>query len=241
MIMRVVRRPVTEAAGALAPSRADAVYVHIKRDIAAFKLIPGDRFTENELCERLSVSRTPVRQALTRLQQEGLVEVMFRSGWRVLPFDFDRFEQLYDLRMVLETAAVQRLCSDATAAQQEALQALAEIWLVPAAQRSHDGAQVAKWDEAFHSSLVAACGNAEMSRVHSDVTERIRVIRQLDFTQALRVDTTYEEHAKILKAIRAKRSDQAQMLLKAHIQSSQAEVRKITLHQVFKARALASA
>ena len=52
-----------------------------------------DRFTENELCERLGVSRTPVRQALFRLQQEGHVEVLFRSGWRVLPFDqFDQFD-----------------------------------------------------------------------------------------------------------------------------------------------------
>jgi DNA-binding GntR family transcriptional regulator len=90
-------------------SRADQVYDQIKRDIAEFSLVPGDRFTENELCERLGVSRTPVRQALVRLQQEGYVEVLFRSGWRVLPFDFDKFEQFYDLRMVLETTAAQRL------------------------------------------------------------------------------------------------------------------------------------
>ena len=90
-------------------SRADDVYAQLKRDVGEFKLVPGDRFTENEICERLGVSRTPVRQALVRLQQEGYVEVLFRSGWRVLPFDFDQFEQLYDLRMVLETTAVHRL------------------------------------------------------------------------------------------------------------------------------------
>jgi DNA-binding GntR family transcriptional regulator len=235
MDMPVSRRTQSESPTARAPSRADEVYAQVKRDIAQFKLIPGDRFTENELCERLSVSRTPVRQALIRLQQEGLVEVLFRSGWRVLPFDFDQFEQLYDLRMILETTAVQRLCAQGDTPS-EALQALAAIWLVPAVQRSSDGAQVARWDEQFHSTLVAACGNAEMSRVHSDVTERIRIIRQLDFTQSLRIDATYEEHGKILKAIRAKRADQATMLLKAHIQSSQTEVRKITLHQVFMAR-----
>ena len=82
-------------------SRADEVYFQLKRDVGEFRLVPGDRFTENEVCERLGVSRTPVRQALVRLQQEGYVEVLFRSGWRVLPFDFVRFEQLYDLRMVL--------------------------------------------------------------------------------------------------------------------------------------------
>lgn len=92
-----------------------------------------------------------MRQALFRLQQEGFVEVLFRSGWRVLPFDFDKFEQLYDLRMVLETTAVQRLCA---------------------------GSQ----------------------------------------------------------AVQAKRGDQAAMLLRAHIETSQAEVRKIMPHQVHLAR-----
>ena len=75
-----------------------------------------------------------------------------------------------------------------------------------------------------------------MARVHRDVTDRIRIIRRLDFTKPPRIDATYEEHAKILRAIQRKRGDQAVMLLKAHIGSSQAEVRKITLHQVHMAR-----
>lgn len=212
------------------------MYEQLKRDVAAFRLVPGDRFSENALCERLAVSRTPVRQALVRLQQEGYVEVLFRSGWRVLPFDFDRFEQLYDLRMVLETTAAQRLCADGERVDRALLDALVQIWLVPQAERSADGVQVGQWDEAFHCSLVAAAGNAEMARVHRDVTDRIRIIRRLDFTKPARIDATYDEHAKILKAIRAKRGDQAAMLLRAHIETSQAEVRKITLHQVHLAR-----
>ena len=217
-------------------SRADEVYEQLKRDVAEFKLVPGDRFTENELSERLGVSRTPVRQALFRLQQERHVEVLFRSGWRVLPFDFDQFEQLYDLRMVLETTAVQRLCSDGERVNAEMLAQLIAIWLVPVAERSADMVQVAAWDEAFHCALVAAAGNAEMARVHRDVTDRIRIIRRLDFTKQARIDATYEEHAKILKAVQRKRGDQAAMLLRAHIATSQAEVRKITLHQVHLAR-----
>ena len=201
-----------------------------------FKLGPVDRFTENELSERLGVSRTPVRQALFRLQQGRHVEVLFRSGWRVLPFDFDQFEQLYDLRMVLETTAVQRLCSDGERVNAEMLAQLIAIWLVPVAERSADMVQVAAWDEAFHCALVAAAGNAEMARVHRDVTDRIRIIRRLDFTKQARIDATYEEHAKILKAVQRKRGDQAAMLLRAHIATSQAEVRKITLHQVHLAR-----
>lgn len=221
-------------------SRADDVYLQLKRDVGEFRLVPGDRFTENEVCERLGVSRTPVRQALVRLQQEGYVEVLFRSGWRVLPFDFDKFEQLYDLRMVLETTAAQRLCTDApvcgSQVDRSRLDELADIWLVAPDARSTDGAQVSQWDEAFHCTLVEAAGNAELTRVHRDVTDRIRIIRRLDFTQTKRITATYEEHAQILQAILAKRTDQACMLLRAHIGSSQSEVRKITLHQVHIAR-----
>ncbi|MGE0331912.1 MAG: GntR family transcriptional regulator [Ramlibacter sp.] len=226
----------TRPASAPHRSRADDVYAQLKQDVAEFKLVPGDRFTENELSERLGVSRTPVRQALFRLQQEGYVEVLFRSGWRVLPFDFDQFEQLYDLRMVLETTAVQRLCADGERVDHELLDELAAFWLVPVAGRSTDMVEVSQRDEAFHCSLVAAAGNAEMARVHRDVTDRIRIIRRLDFTKQARIDATYDEHAKILKAIRAKRGDPAAMLLRAHIETSQAEVRKITLHQVHLAR-----
>ena len=222
-------------------SRADEVYEQLKRDVSHFKLVPGDRFTETEISERLGVSRTPVRQALFRLQQEGFVEVLFRSGWRVLPFDFDQFEALYDLRMVLETTAAQRLCETTQKINHDLLDQLAAIWLVAPGQRSSDAAQVAKWDEAFHCALVAAAGNAEMARVHSDVTDRIRVIRRLDFTKQPRIDATYEEHAKILQAIQSKRGDQAALLLRSHIQTSQAEVRKITLHQVHLARQAGSA
>ncbi len=218
------------------PSRAEEVYEQLKRDVSDFKLVPGDRFTETEISARLGVSRTPVRQALFRLQQEGFVEVLFRSGWRVLPFDFDQFEALYDLRMVLETAAVQRLCDDTRKADSAVLDALAAIWLVGREQRSSDTAQVAQWDEAFHCALVAAAGNVAMARVHRDLTDRIRVIRRLDFKQQARIDATYDEHAKILTAIQHKRGDQAALLLRAHIQTSQTEVRKITLHQVHLAR-----
>jgi DNA-binding GntR family transcriptional regulator len=230
------RKTVAEMTVPAHRSRSELVYAQLKQDVADFKLVPGDRFTENELSERLGVSRTPVREALQRLQQEGYVEVLFRNGWRVLPFDFEQFEQLYDLRMVLETTAVQRICADGEHIDRDRLAQLAAIWLVPVAERSGDIKQVAQWDEEFHCSLVAAAGNAEMTRVHRDVTERIRIIRRLDFTKQARIDATYEEHGKILRAIQRKRADAAALLLRTHIQTSQAEVRKITLHQVHLAR-----
>jgi len=230
------------ATGASAPrvSLADEVYEQIKADLNGFVLVPGDRFSELELCERLGVSRTPVRQALFRLQQEGQVEVLFRNGWRVLPFDFHRFDQLYDLRILLEADAVQRLCDGRIAGDArrstELLQALQATWLAPKARRAQDADVVAGLDETFHATLIEATGNLEMLRVHRDISERIRVIRRLDFTQRPRIEATYDEHGKILRAILSGRPDTARMMLRSHIESSQIEVRKITLHQLQMAR-----
>ncbi|RMX05065.1 GntR family transcriptional regulator [Corticibacter populi] len=214
------------------PSRAEEVYLRLKQDIASFRLVPGDRFTEGGICARLDVSRTPVRQALYRLQQEGYVEVLFRAGWRVLPIDFKKFEELYVLRRLLEVEAVRRLCLEPAAFLSERYDALAAIWLGPMEARETDSVRVGGLDEQFHGALVEAAGNAEIARVHRDVTEHIRIIRRLDFTWAARIESTYEEHGQILRAISAGRGEEACRLLSAHIVASQAEIRKITLNQI---------
>ena len=214
---------------------AEQVYAALKAEIHDFQLVAGDRFSEVELGTRLGVSRTPVREALFRLRNEGFLDVEPKLGWFVLPIDFDKLEHLYDLRVVLELSSVQRLC--ARTEDPPELEALKEIWLVPVADRLTDARQVGANDEEFHATLVRAAGNPEMARVHWDVTERIRIIRHLDFTRPDRIEATYAEHAKILRAVIQRKADQAQLLLKSHIDQSKLEVRKITLHTLHEARA----
>jgi len=110
---------------------------------------------------------------------------------------------------------------------------------VPVDERLSDGAVVGALDEAFHATLVSAAGNAEIARVHWDVTERIRVIRRLDFTRAHRIEATYAEHGKVLRCIMQRKSEQAQMLMRSHIEQSKTEVRKITLATLHEARSAA--
>jgi DNA-binding GntR family transcriptional regulator len=214
-------------------SRADQVYLTLKEDIFNFRLLPGDNFTESQVAERMAVSRTPVREALFRLEREGYLDVHFRSGWSVKPFDFKQFENLYDLRLILEMASVKKLCESV---DQPGLDALKATWLVPESERATDDLVVSGYDEQFHIALVDSVGNQEVSRVHGDVMDRIRIIRRLDFTQAHRIEKTYEEHAQILQAVLHRRTDQALRLLRAHIEASKAEVRKITLHRLHTAR-----
>ncbi|WP_033748298.1 GntR family transcriptional regulator [Pantoea sp. NGS-ED-1003] len=213
---------------------AEKVYQALKQDIFAFRLMPGDRFSENEIAERLEVSRTPVRQALFWLEREGYVEVWFRSGWQVKPFDFEYFEELYDFRTVIEREAVRRLCVLPPLACAEMLAALKRFWIDD--PRLEEGIVVSAQDEAFHMALVAAAGNQEIARVHGELTEKIRIIRRLDFTRDDRVEATYREHAQILRAIFQQNTEEAQRILTDHIAVSKAEVRKITLHRLQQAR-----
>ncbi|WP_111658286.1 GntR family transcriptional regulator [Isoalcanivorax indicus] len=217
-----------------AANLAERIYGQLKRDIFDFRLLPGDRFTETEVAERMGVSRTPVREALFRLQRESYVEVLYRNGWRVRPFNFEYFEDLYDVRTILECAAVRRLCDRETMPQQ--LEDLKRIWLVPESARLEDMNTLSALDERFHEMLVEAAGNSEMALIHHDITEKIRIIRRLDFTKPPRVDATYVEHGMVLKAILERRPEPAQMMLKAHIEESRREVRKITLHMLHSAR-----
>jgi len=216
---------------------AEQVYAELKGQLHDFRLVPGDRFSEAEIGARLGVSRTPVREALFRLRNEGVLDVESKSGWFVRPIDFAKLEQLYDLRVILETASVARLCSRSE--DSPALDELKSIWLVPAAERLADGREVGALDEQFHATLVRAAGNDEIARVHWDVTERIRIVRRLDFTRGDRIEATYTEHAKILRNVIQRKADQAQLLLRTHIEQSKAEVRKITLATLHEARARA--
>ena len=217
----------------LTPALADQVYTRVKQALFDFTLLPGERFSENQIAESTGASRTPVREALTRLAREGFLTVQNRSGWRVNDLDFQLFDQLYELRTILELAAIDRLCKQP---ETPAITALIAQWQVPEADRLGDGAAVFALDEQFHGQLTTATGNAELARCHAQITERIRIVRQLDFTDASRIDATYREHGAILTAIARHRADEAKRLMQAHIESSRLAVQKISLHRLYQAR-----
>lgn len=221
-------------AGARRSSLSERIYEGMKQDIFEFRLLPGDRFTETEIAERMQASRTPVRQALYQLEREGFLEVYFRNGWRVRPFDFEHFEELYEVRIVLEVAAIAKLCAAPYLLRNsEEMNELRHVWLE--SPRAEEGPLVSSLDERFHCLLVESAGNHEMARIHRELSEKLRIIRRLDFTKPPRVEATYDEHGAILRALLEQRTEDAKELLRSHIEQSRAEVRKITLHMLHEA------
>jgi DNA-binding GntR family transcriptional regulator len=103
---------------------------------------------------------------------------------------------------------------------------------VPKKARVMDGKVVAREDEKLHTTLVALAGNKEILRTHTELTERIRIIRRLDFIELARIKDAFDEHDRILGALLARKAGDAEMLIKAHIGASRAEIRHITLHRL---------
>ena len=227
-----MRNQSTKATGKSSDNLSELVLQKIKNDIFDFKLMPGERFTESEIAESYAVSRTPIRQALYRLQQEGYVEVQFRSGWKVRSLDFKVYEELYDLRILLEGYAVEQLCQMPKDQLQVALAVLIQTWCIQPEQYIYDLRRLSVEDEAFHCHLVFAAGNTEMAKIHSEISEKIRIIRRLDFSKDYRIEATYAEHQQILKALLAQDAVSCLSILEAHIRLSRNEVKKITLEML---------
>ncbi|HTU52228.1 MAG TPA: GntR family transcriptional regulator [Acidobacteriaceae bacterium] len=215
---------------------ADSVYEQLKAELSEFRLLPGDRFTEAEIAERTGASRTPVRQALQRLQRAGFLDVRFRSGWEVRPLDFAQLDALYELRILLEQASVRRMKGLNADEFNNILAPLEARWGVRPANRSKEGSEVAKWDEEFHCSLVAGARNSEFIRVHLEVTEKIRFVRRLSFAEHARIAATYKEHGAILETLRQRQFEAAADQLATHIEVSRTQNRQITLLKLQNAR-----
>lgn len=233
----VVQEPAREDAEK--STLAQQAHARIKEDIFEFRMAPGQRYSEQELANRLGLSRTPLRFALHVLAREGyLVRLEGHACWQVKPFELSYYEDLYDFRTQLELIAVRRLCALEPAPD---LGELCDFWLAPKRQRVRDGAAVGAEDEKFHSALVALAGNQEMRRTHANLTERIRIIRRLDFISADRIDAAFEEHAGILRALLARRAEEACHLIQAHIGASRIQISRITLQRLALATALGAA
>jgi DNA-binding GntR family transcriptional regulator len=215
-------------------SLADQAYRSLKERIFDFGFMPGDRLSESELAEALGLSRTPLRQALQRLQHEGFVESQPKVGWMIPPLRFERLDALYDFRILLECFAARVICL--MEGPRPGLASLSKVWRVKPGERLKDARQVGMLDESFHHQIVALAGNPEIEKTHREITEKIRIVRRLDFTKEHRIDATYTEHGLIVKALEARRSEETQRLLSAHIEQSKIEVRKITLDMLYRAR-----
>jgi DNA-binding GntR family transcriptional regulator len=222
------------------PARAGSaqeIYSQLKALIMSFELYPGSRVTETELADRFKVSRTPVREALQRLQLEGYLTVRPKQGCFIREIDIEEIDQHYQVRIALEMCAVELAC---THMPDRALKELARQW-DPAYQPTdeQDVQAMAERDEGFHIALAEGSGNFVLADYLQRVNHSIHIIRRLDFTKDMRVDLTYIEHHAVCQHLLKRDAIAAQQALTQHIRRSQQAAKTITLEQLSHARAKA--
>jgi DNA-binding GntR family transcriptional regulator len=201
-------------------TRAEAVHQQLRADLLAGAFPYGEPLVEEQLAERFRTSRTPVREALRRLEGDGHV-VRDRAGrTRPNPPRVSAMHELYGVRMVLEDFAVR----GAATARGPALAGLRDEWRERAEDIQDEGPDFVHADEAFHEGLARASGNRAAERYIRDINERIRVLRIHDFTTFDRIVTTVHEHLEIAEAACAGKADAAAALMRVHVERSAAVV-----------------
>jgi DNA-binding GntR family transcriptional regulator len=192
----------------------DEAYDVLRRAILTGAFKPGDRVVEREVCERLGLSRSPVREAFRRLEQEGLV-VVSRQGLVVQTLSIEEVAELYQIRQQLEAMvarlAAQRCCAE----QREELQAiLAGIEQAIATDKpemaSGEGVR-------FHEKLAEIAGNRRLAGLLTGIGEEIQRFRNLYVHIPSRSQNALEEHRLIMEAVCAGDAERAAQVMFEHI------------------------
>ncbi len=221
MEVKTPGRRVTPAAPATRPGLADAAYAALKASILDGSLPPGQDTAEQAIADQLAMSRTPVHEALVRLQHEGLVQVLPRRGVRVVPIAPEDLRQTYEVLIALEGAAAALLARRWNAALE--VMATATEAMGHALARG-DRAAWAAADDAFHRALMQGSGNPKLARLAETAADQAQRARSL--TAALRPEpvASGREHAAILAAIGAADPPAARAAAEAHRARASAEI-----------------
>jgi len=204
-----------------APLMRHRVFEELRADIMSCALQPGEEVRESELAERYGVSKSPIRDALQKLEVEGLVEIAARRGHRVSQISIADAKDILDLRIILEAAAVRRIASDAKAAELSDLDRFREADV-------HSIKGFAQYNRAFHHHLTNLSGNARlaltMKRLMENYDRLCVVSLSARRTEVESMRTALSDHVGIIDALQARNGAAAARLSGKHIDRSRNHV-----------------
>lgn len=191
----------------------EAAYSHLRGAILTGSLLPGARISEPGLAQELGISRTPVREALQRLAQEGLVELLPGKGARVRVLSAEEVREVYDVRALLEGEAAALAAQNATEAELDRLERLLQV-LEALPKEAY--AQQMQVDFDFHTALVEAAHNKTLARIYADLRSSLTLVRSFQQTQSQHPKTR-QQHQAILSALKARNPAEAAEAARAHV------------------------
>jgi DNA-binding GntR family transcriptional regulator len=192
----------------------DVAYDLLRRAIITNRLAPGARLLEEHLARELNVSRTPLREALKVLENEGFVQRLPSGGYQVAPLSDRELDNLYSIRLVLEGLAARQAALQIAQAQLDTLEECNEQmksqWLK---QRNEEALQAGR---AFHAEIYRASQNENLAVLLLRLGDQIARYRYYSIIH--RVPEAYEDHAAIIAALRVHDSALAEARSRAHVE-----------------------
>ncbi len=191
------------------------IYERLRRAITTLVMLPSEALSEQDLAQQLGVSRTPVREALIRLADEGLIDILPQRGSFVAPIRLSDVEEAQFIREALEVAVVQRLAGHGSDAFIASVRA--NLAMQTKAVAEGDREQFLELDEAFHRSLCEEAGLPRSWRVIQVVKLQMDRVRYLSLPEPGHLETLLAQHVAIFEAIESGDPGQAGVRMTAHL------------------------
>ena len=195
---------------------AETAYDKLFDAIQSGDILPGDRLLETELAQRFSVSRTPIREAIRRLEAEGIVRHTPRIGAIVRQLGQKEIVELYEMRIVLEATAAEMAALHASQAEIETLSSLNED-MADAANSDH---AVARINRQFHLCIVYAARNQFLKHCYHDLSNTLMLLGETTLDTAQRIQIVCAQHSDIITALQKRDPAQAAQMMRIHMQTS---------------------
>jgi DNA-binding GntR family transcriptional regulator len=203
---------------------SERVYVRLKEAIIEGRFPSGERLSPEELAKHFEVSNTPIRDALKRLEGDGLVEVIPRQGVFVSQFSADVIQEIFDIRRLIEQGCVERLHEVSDERIQrfieltKAMESLREGGIFP------DYARFIELDTHFHTNLLTLRNNKRLIALYEELQWPIQVVRGLSHANYHRAEETVAEHWAITNALVARDVITAQKAIAIHLHNAEEDL-----------------
>ena len=205
-------------------SIADIVFDKIEDAILSGEFGRGDIITELKLCELLEVSRTPVREALTRLKQEGLIKESGKGAVVIGVSEEDLYD-IYEVRMRIEGMAAARCAEVITEEQLKKLGETLELQEFYTAKNQPDS--IKKLDSEFHEQIYSYCKSKTLETLLSELHRKVKRYRKTSVSNPDRAALAVKEHREIFEAIASRDSKLSEKLTAKHIENARESIMKV--------------
>lgn len=198
----------------------EQAYLALKSGILNKELPPGTRLVDSQLAEQYGISRTPIRDALRKLIEEGLVVSNGTRGYSVFCPSAKDIDEIFELRLIMDLAASKKLIEEILPRNPSAI---LEIQHSFEAEEKSVNSTFVEGDEGFHETIIRLADNGRMLSFYIDLSAQTRAFRRSTSNDPKRIDVARQSHQRIFEGIRAMDLEATEKAIRYHVSMSRAD------------------